>query len=106
MNIETVKFFPIPFVEIAVDRDSGTKLLGMPFDHGCAGHTVYHVISDVDFERALTVEGAISEIHGSAFFYSTLVTAKNNPCRERYSGAVAQVDADHGRNAFRAFNYW
>ena len=71
MQIEVVKFFPDPFVEVAVDQDTGTKLLGLPFDHGGAGHTHYHVLSEAEFQRALTVDGAIKTIRGGAFYYST-----------------------------------
>lgn len=54
MKIEIKKFFDEQFVELAMDTDNGTYLLGMPFDVGGAGHVSYYVISKSDFDNGMS----------------------------------------------------
>ena len=70
MKIKVVKFLAKPFVEIAFDEENGTKLLGVPHDHGGSGHTRYYVISEVDFERSLAAGEVFNGVHVGALYYS------------------------------------
>ncbi|MGC1551119.1 MAG: hypothetical protein WA777_21555 [Rhodanobacter sp.] len=69
MNIQTVKFIPRSFVDLAIDADNGVKLIGIPFDDGGSGHTRYYAISNGEFEKFLVDESGISElvIHGNQY---------------------------------------
>lgn len=54
MRIQSKKFFNEQFVELAIDNENGTYLLGIPFDVGGAGHVSYYVISKLDFDSGMS----------------------------------------------------
>lgn len=67
--------------DVAFDEDSGTYLVGIPFNYGPAEHTNYYVISQEEFERGESDPESLSDlVDGQTFrgeermFHSTLVT--------------------------------
>lgn len=68
MNINLEKFFREQHVELAVDTDTGTNLLGIPFDYGGAGHTRYYAISAEDFRAALIDERHLRTLERNGTF--------------------------------------
>ena len=68
MQIEIKRFYKTQFVELAVDNENGTCLLGVPFDHGGAGHTRYYVISKEEFQRGLENEETLLKLERNGIF--------------------------------------
>ena len=69
MNIRIIKFLKASFIDLAVDEDNETKLIGIPFDHGGAGYTRYYTLSEQDFKRFLADDAAASKLvaHGGQY---------------------------------------
>jgi hypothetical protein len=60
MKIEILKFVRSHFVDLAIDRDNGVFLIGIPFDYGGSGHTRYYEMSKEQFDACLEDESNLS----------------------------------------------
>lgn len=83
MNIKIKAFNREKHFDIALDEDSGTYLIGVPFDYGPAEHANYYVISKNEFECGVNNPDSLSHlVDGQKFngngrmFFSTFVAAR------------------------------
>jgi hypothetical protein len=80
MNIVIKAINRDKYFDISVDEDNGTCLIGIPFDHGPAGHTNYYAISKSEFDLGIRNPSNLDHlVDGQNFqgsgklYYSTFV---------------------------------
>ena len=83
MKITIKAFNREKYFDIALDEDTGTFLIGIPFNYGPAEHANYYVISRELFQLGIKDPGALSHlVEGQAFlgsgrfYYSTFAGTK------------------------------
>lgn len=69
--------------DVALDEDSGTYLVGIPFNYGPVEHTNYYEISKNEFERGVSDPSSLSDlVDGQTFkgkggmFFSTFAALR------------------------------